>query len=160
MRQHIHICRKPRNAIQGRRVQPAGFRMLAQLQLATRDAADEALHAQMKRGVIPFYGVQQLAHLHLHAQLLTNLPRHGIPRSFTRFNLAPGKLPAPAVLMLRAFHRQHLALIIQDESRHHLHYPKILHHARHCSTTPARWQTHTDTAGVFSSLQRRGKSVE
>ena len=134
--------------------------MLAQLQLTTQQTAHIAPHAQMKGRVVPFYGIQQLAHLHLHAQFLGYFPGNRILGRLSRLNLATRKLPSPTMLVLRAFHRQHTPLGIQNKGCHYLHNSKILAHAHDSTILQPFRQTITDTAGRFSSLQRRGKSVE
>ena len=160
MRQDVHICRKPGDTVQRCSIQPAGFSVLVQLQLPARNAALEALHAQVKSRVIPLHRVQQIPHLHLQPQLLRNFTHHSGLRGFPRLNLTARELPAAAVLALRAFYSQHLPRLIQDEGSHHFHDSRLRIHARDDSTTGSRMQTDTDTAGRFSSLQRRGKSVE
>ncbi len=131
-----------------------------QLQLAAGDAAEIAAHTQVKGRIIPLHRVQQVTYLHLKPQLLGNFARHSRLRGFPRFNLATGELPAAAVFMLLAFHSQHPARTIQYNGRHHFHNPDHFSHARNDTIANPRTQTHTDTAGEFSSLQRWGKSVE
>ncbi len=160
MRQDVHICREPGNTVQRGGTQPAGVCVLVQLQLSARNAAQEALHAQVKGRVIPLHRVQQIPHQHLQPQFLCNFAHHGCLRGFARLNLAAGELPAAAVLTLRAFHRQHLPRLIQNEGCHHLHDSGHRVHARDDSITGSPMQTDTDTAGRFSSLQRWRKSVE
>ena len=160
MRQDVHICRKPGDTVQRSSIQPAGFSMLVQLQLTPGDAAEITLHAQVKGRVVPLHRVQQIPHLHLQPQLLRNFAHHCGLRGFPRLNLATRELPAAAVLALRAFYSQHLPRLIQDEGSYHFHDSGLRIHARDDSTTGSRMQTDTDTAGRFSSLQRRGKSVE
>lgn len=131
-----------------------------QLHFAALNSAEIAAHAQVKSRVIPLHRVQQIPHLHLQAQFLGNFTSHGCLRGFARLNLAAGKLPAAAVLVLRALHRQHLARLIQNEGGHYFHDSGYRVHARDDSITGSPMQTDTDTAGRFSSLQRWGKSVE
>ena len=129
MGQYFHICRQPLRAIQLPCSQPPEIRMLAQLQLTTQQTAHIAPHAQMEAWVVPFNGIQQLAHFHLHAQFLGYFPGNRIPRRLTRLNLATRKLPSTTMLVLRAFHRQHTPLGIQNKGCHYLHNSQILAHA-------------------------------
>ena len=160
MRQHIHICRKPRHVVEGSGIQPAGVGVLAQLEFASGNPAHVTLHAQMKSRVVPLNRVQQFTHCHLQIEFLGNFAHHCSLRSLAGLNLAAGKLPAAAVLMVGTLHCQHTISAIQNNGRHHLHDSQVLHHAQDCSTLRVIWQTHTDTAGRFYGLQRRGKSVE
>ena len=134
--------------------------MLVQLQGAAKQAAGKALHAEVEGGVIHLDRVHELPNGNMNLQFLGNLAGQGRLRRFARLNLAAGELPAAAVLALRAFYSQHLPRLIQNEGSHHFHDSELRIHARDDSTTGSRMQTDTDTAGRFSSLQRRGKSVE
>lgn len=125
MRQHINICRKPGNRKKRNRIQPASLSMLPQLELTTADAAPVALHTQVKGGIIPLHRVRPVSHLHQESQFLLNLTGDSLARCLPRFNLATGKLPSAAVLMLRAFHRKHLPLIIQNEGSHNIDPPEF-----------------------------------
>lgn len=129
MRQHVYIRRQPRDTVQRGGGKPAVVCVFFQLHFTRRNGAGKAVHAQVKGGVVPLYGVQQLTYLHGEAQFLTQFAHHGILRAFRWLYLATGELPTTVVLVGWALGGKYSALGIINHRCYHLYRLALLCHA-------------------------------
>lgn len=64
-----------------------------ELQTTVDHMAKEAMHVQMESFVVIVDNANKSVHHNCHPKLFANLSHEGLFRSFSPFNLSPGKLP-------------------------------------------------------------------
>ena len=87
------IRRQPLHTIKLIFREPPCFLSFQQDQISFYDLAPEAVHRQVKLGIIIFYRVDKLAHFYFCIEFFLNLSYQGLLRSFTGFDFSAGEFP-------------------------------------------------------------------
>ena len=110
------IRRKPFDGVQGFGSEPGGGFVFIQMKRVRKERAQEAVHGQMKIGIVPLDGFQQVAYLDFRIQFLLDFTHKSLLRALPALDLASGKFPPALPLAVSALSGEYLTILDYNSS--------------------------------------------